>query len=95
MTLDDLSSYSVPIRNVSQIDYRSFKVTSTTAPSSGIVAMSVLKALNTYDNFFAPDNVNLSTHRMDEAIPFGYGEVGGCYIFVFQSAWLTCDSEPT
>ncbi|OQD95745.1 hypothetical protein PENSOL_c019G01881 [Penicillium solitum] len=74
MTLDDLSSYSVPIRSVSQIDYRSFKVTSTTAPSSGIVAMSVLKALNTYDNFFAPDNVNLSTHRMDEAIPFGYGE---------------------
>lgn len=56
--------------------------------------MSVLKALNTYDNFFAPDNVNLSTHRMDEAIRFGYGKLWGCYTFIFQSAWLTCDSEP-
>lgn len=95
MTLDDLRSYSVAIRNVSQIDYRGFKVTSTTAPSSGIVAMSALKTLNTCDNFFAPDNVNLSAHRMDEAIRFGYGEVCGCHTFVFQSAWLTCDSEPT
>ncbi|KAJ6123642.1 nucleophile aminohydrolase [Penicillium samsonianum] len=74
ITLNDLRSYSVAIRNISQIDYRGFKVTSTTAPSSGIVAMSVLKTLNTYDNFLAPNNVNLSIHRMDEAIRFGYGE---------------------
>ncbi|GFG01929.1 gamma-glutamyltranspeptidase 1 [Aspergillus udagawae] len=34
----------------------------------------ILKILNTYDDFFAPGNVNLSTHRLDEAMRFGYGE---------------------
>lgn len=94
ITLNGLRSYSVAIRNISQIDYRGFKVTSTTAPSSGIVAMSVLKTLNTYDNFLAPNNVNLSIHRMDEAIRFGYGEVCEYYTFVFQSVWVIFDSEP-
>ncbi|THC88214.1 hypothetical protein EYZ11_012342 [Aspergillus tanneri] len=74
MTLDDLKNYSVIIRNISQIDYRGFRITSTTSPSSGIVAMNVLKVLGTYDDFFTPGNVNLSTYRMGEAIRFGYGE---------------------
>lgn len=74
MTLEDLKNYTVAIRNVSQIDYRGYKITSTTAPSSGIVALSVLKIVEGYDDFFAPGNVNLSTHRLDEAIRFGYGE---------------------
>ncbi|OOF93842.1 hypothetical protein ASPCADRAFT_209081 [Aspergillus carbonarius ITEM 5010] len=73
MTLEDLAGYTVAIRNVSQIDYRGYQITSTTAPSSGIVAMNVLKVLGTYDNFFGSDTLNLSTHRMDEAIRFGYG----------------------
>lgn len=75
MTLEDLQNYTVVIRNVSQIDYRGYRVTSTTAPSSGIVTLNVLKVLGTYDDFFTPGNVNLSTHRMDEAIRFGYGQV--------------------
>ncbi|OGE52752.1 hypothetical protein PENARI_c009G10880 [Penicillium arizonense] len=75
MTLDDLSNYTVAIRNISQIDYRGYKVTSTSAPSSGIVAMSILKILGTYKDFFATEeDVHLSTHRMDEAMRFGYGE---------------------
>ncbi|OJJ42897.1 hypothetical protein ASPZODRAFT_1231939 [Penicilliopsis zonata CBS 506.65] len=74
MTLDDLKDYNVVIRNVSQIDYRGYKIASTTAPSSGIVALSILKILETYDDFFAPGTVNLSTHRMDEAMRFGYGQ---------------------
>ncbi|KAL2004692.1 hypothetical protein VTN00DRAFT_3220 [Thermoascus crustaceus] len=74
MTLDDLKNYTVSIRNASQIDYRGYKITSTTAPSSGIVALSVLKVLEGYNDFFAPAAVNLSTHRLDEAIRFGYGE---------------------
>ncbi|KAJ5469164.1 hypothetical protein N7475_006916 [Penicillium sp. IBT 31633x] len=36
--------------------------------------MSVLKILNTDEDFLAPGNVNLSIHRMDEAIRFGYGQ---------------------
>lgn len=75
MTLEDLRNYTVAIRNTSQIDYRGYKVTSTTAPSSGIIALGVLNTLGEYKDFFHPGTVNLSTHRLDEAIRFGYGEV--------------------
>ncbi|KAK2755576.1 hypothetical protein FQN54_006516 [Arachnomyces sp. PD_36] len=74
MTLDDLQNYTIALRDPVQIDYRGFKVTSTSAPSSGIVGMSVLKVLDGYDDFFAPGTTNLSTHRLDEAIRFGYGQ---------------------
>lgn len=75
MTVDDLQNYTVALRDPVQIDYRGFKVTSTSAPSSGVVGMSVLKILDGYEDFFAPGTVNLSTHRLDEAIRFGYGQV--------------------
>jgi gamma-glutamyltranspeptidase/glutathione hydrolase len=81
MTLDDLRNYTVAIRNISQIDYRGYKITSTTAPSSGIVAMSILKIVDGYRDFFTPSNVNLSTHRLDEAMRFAYGQVGDCVSF--------------
>ncbi|EAW11885.1 gamma-glutamyltransferase [Aspergillus clavatus NRRL 1] len=74
MTLEDLRNYTVTIRDVSQIDYRGYQITSTTAPSSGSVALSILKILSTYDDFFTASNVNLSTHRLDEAMRFAYGE---------------------
>ncbi|KAL3475211.1 gamma-glutamyltranspeptidase [Aspergillus californicus] len=73
MTLDDLQNYTVAVRDVAQIDYRGYRITSTTAPSSGAVALNMLKVLDTYGPLFASDNVNLSTHRMDEAMRFGYG----------------------
>ncbi|OJI87548.1 hypothetical protein ASPTUDRAFT_137176, partial [Aspergillus tubingensis CBS 134.48] len=73
MTLEDLANYTVAIRNISEIDYRGYRITSTPAPSSGIVALNVLKVLGTYDDLFSPDTLNLSTHRLDEAIRFGYG----------------------
>lgn len=75
MTLDDIRNYAVVIRNAPEINYRGYRVASGTAPSSGIVALSVLKILENYEDFFAPGNVNLSTHRMTEAIRFGYGQV--------------------
>ncbi|PLB36606.1 uncharacterized protein BDW47DRAFT_118537 [Aspergillus candidus] len=74
MTMEDLRNYTVAVRDVAQINYRGYKVSSATAPSSGIVVLNVLKVLNMYDEFFTPGNVNLSTHRMDEAIRFGYGQ---------------------
>lgn len=77
MVLGDLSNYTVAIREPAQIDYRGYTVTSSTAPSSGIVALSILKVLDTYKDFFSSEkDVNLSTHRMDEAMRFGYGQVG-------------------
>ncbi|KAJ5147471.1 hypothetical protein N7526_000823 [Penicillium atrosanguineum] len=75
MTLEDLSNYTVAIRDTAQIDYRGHTVTSTTAPSSGVVLLSILKILDGYEGFFSTENaVNLSTHRMDEAMRFGYGQ---------------------
>lgn len=75
ITSEDLRNYSIVIRDAAEIDYRGFRVTSTTAPSSGVIALSILKILEAYDRFFTADNVNISTHRLDEAIRFGYGEV--------------------
>ncbi|KAJ5528733.1 nucleophile aminohydrolase [Penicillium freii] len=73
MTSEDLANYTVAIRNTSQIDYRGYRITSTEAPSSGIVVLNILKVLSTYDRLFTADNVNLTTHRLDEAIKFAYG----------------------
>ncbi|CAG8068398.1 unnamed protein product [Penicillium olsonii] len=75
MTLDDLKNYTVAIRNVSHIDYRGYKVTGCTAPSSGVVGLSILKILGTYPGLFSNESaLNLSTHRLDEAMRFGYGQ---------------------
>lgn len=76
MTMKDLADYKIAFRNTSQIDYRGYKITSSTAPSSGNVALSILKVLGTYkDLFTSKESLNISTHRMDEAIRFGYGQV--------------------
>ncbi|KAJ5634063.1 hypothetical protein N7528_001905 [Penicillium herquei] len=75
MVLEDLANYKIAIRNVSQIDYRGYTVTGATSPSSGSVVLSILKILETYPDLFSSESsVNLSTHRMDEAIRFGYGQ---------------------
>ncbi|KAF2499794.1 gamma-glutamyltranspeptidase [Lophium mytilinum] len=74
MTLEDLKNYTVAIRKPAQIKYRGYKLTSTSAPSSGGVALSVMKIVEGFKDFGTPENVNLSTHRLDEAIRWGYGE---------------------
>jgi gamma-glutamyltranspeptidase/glutathione hydrolase len=43
MSLQDLRNYTVAIRKPASIGYRDFKITSTSAPSSGIVVASVMK----------------------------------------------------
>ncbi len=75
MRLADLKNYTVVIRKPAQITYRGFKLTSCSAPSSGVVAMSVMKTVEGYQEFGYASTLNLSTHRFDEAIRFGYGEV--------------------
>ena len=74
MTLEDLRNYSVAIRQPAQITYRDFKLTACSAPSSGEVALSVMKTVEGYDGFGEPSMLNLSTHRLDEAMRFAYGE---------------------
>jgi gamma-glutamyltranspeptidase/glutathione hydrolase len=79
MTLEDLKNYTVAIRKPAQIDYRGFKLTACSAPSSGTVAMSVMKTVEGYSDFGQAAAINLSTHRLDEAIRFAYGEVSGLW----------------
>jgi gamma-glutamyltranspeptidase / glutathione hydrolase len=74
MTLGDLHNYTVAIRRPAQIEYRGYKVTSCSAPSSGVVALAALNTVDGYSDFFDPDNINISTHRLDEAIRFAYGQ---------------------
>ncbi|KAI4107880.1 MAG: hypothetical protein LQ339_002490 [Xanthoria mediterranea] len=74
MTLDDLKNYTVAIRKPATITYRDYRLTAGSAPSSGEVALSVLKKIEGYPDIGNPAALNLSTHRLDEAIRFGYGE---------------------
>ncbi|RYP13767.1 hypothetical protein DL765_006716 [Monosporascus sp. GIB2] len=74
MTLDDLKNYTVAVREPAEITYRGHRVTSCGAPASGAVALSVLKILDGYDGFDDPAAVNLSTHRLDEAMRFAYAQ---------------------
>ena len=75
MTLDDLKNYKVAIRKPAQINYRDYKLTACSAPSSGTVALSVLNTIEGYPDIGEPSAINISTHRLDEAIRFAYGEV--------------------
>ncbi|KAG8525933.1 uncharacterized protein KY384_000695 [Bacidia gigantensis] len=74
MTLDDLKNYTVAIRKPATVDYRDYKLTACSAPSSGEVALSVMKKIEGYGDIGQPSTTNLSTHRLDEAIRFAYGE---------------------
>jgi gamma-glutamyltranspeptidase/glutathione hydrolase len=73
MALSDLANYSIMIRPHSNITYRGFKLTSGSAPSSGAVVLSALKIVEGYD-MSTPSQLNYSTHYLDEAMKFGYGQ---------------------
>lgn len=71
MTMQDLEDYTVSIRDPISIDYRGYKLTSTSAPSSGSVVLSALKTIEGYD--MSDKSIwNLNTHRFDEALRFAY-----------------------
>lgn len=74
MTMEDLKNYSVAIRDPAAITYRDYKIRSCSAPSSGTVAMSVMKIIEGYPKFGEAATLDISTHLFDEAIRFGYGQ---------------------
>jgi gamma-glutamyltranspeptidase/glutathione hydrolase len=89
MTLDDLKNYQVSIRSPISIDYRGYKLFSTGAPSSGSVALSILKIIEGYD-IGDPNLLNISTHRIDEAMRFSYaarGELGDPDFFSYMDGF--------
>ena len=75
MTTADLSNYTIAIRKPAQIAYRDYKVTSSSAPSSGVVALSTLKIVEGYPDFGQPSAINESTYRLNEAMRWAYAEV--------------------
>lgn len=75
MSMGDLARYSVEIRKPMQIEYRDYRLTSCGAPASGAVALSAMKIVEGYADFGRSSASNLSTHRLDEAFRFAYGQV--------------------
>jgi gamma-glutamyltranspeptidase / glutathione hydrolase len=75
MTVQDLENYTVTTRTPLEISYKDYKITSCGAPSSGAVVLNVMKTIEGYENIGNPAYVNITTHRLDEAIRFGYGAV--------------------
>jgi len=73
MTLQDLANYTVAIRPYSNITYRGYKIYSGSAPSGGAVVLSTLKIVEGYD-MSSPSQLNFSTHYLDEAMRFAYGQ---------------------
>ena len=72
MTLQDLKNYTVVIREPLKINYRGYTLHSVPVPGSGVVVLSALKTIEGYDKV-TPANYNLTVHRLDEALRFGYG----------------------
>jgi gamma-glutamyltranspeptidase / glutathione hydrolase len=73
MTMDDLANYSAIVAPAINITYRGYNLFASDAPSSGAVALSVMKILEGYPAFASDGSLNLSTHHTDEAMRFAYG----------------------
>ena len=75
MTVDDIRKYSAIIREPITMEYQDYHIASCGAPASGAVALSIMKIVEGYEDFGYQESLNLSTHRLDEAMRFGYGKV--------------------
>ncbi|KEY74947.1 hypothetical protein S7711_01296 [Stachybotrys chartarum IBT 7711] len=73
MTLQDLSSYEVAERKPCTITYGEYRVHGSGAPFGGVVALNIMNIMKGYENIGARSKLNLTTHRLDEAMRFGYG----------------------
>jgi gamma-glutamyltranspeptidase/glutathione hydrolase len=94
MTHADLANYSVVVREPLQLQYRGFTVTTSPAPTSGSVVLSILNTLSGYDDVASDANLNLTTHRFVEAMRFAYGQVRCDSAMCFQSLPPFADSLP-
>ncbi|KAK8133370.1 hypothetical protein PG984_005382 [Apiospora sp. TS-2023a] len=76
MTLDDMRDYRAILREPINITYGDYRLFSTGAPASGTVCLSTLKTMEGYhagagETSEGVDS-NLTLHRFDEAMRFGY-----------------------
>lgn len=89
MTLADLKDYKIVTRKTVSTTYRNYTLFSTSAPSSGSVALSILKLVENYDLSDASLRP-LNTHRLDEAMRWSYaarGQLGDPDFFPFMAAY--------
>ncbi|CAL3973668.1 unnamed protein product [Diplocarpon coronariae] len=73
MTLADLANYHVKTRPMTSFTYRGYKVYTGSAPSGGAIVGSIMKIIEGYD-MSSSANSNLSTHYLNEAFRFAYGQ---------------------
>ncbi|KAI9759873.1 MAG: hypothetical protein M1840_003075 [Geoglossum simile] len=73
MVPEDLRDYKVVIRNPVEINYRNYRLTAGAAPSGGSVVLSVLNIIKGFPDMGKEAILKLSTHRLVEAMKFGYG----------------------
>jgi len=88
ITRQDLRKYAVMLRRPVEIEFKGNLLCSCGVPASGAVTLSALKILEGYDDV-GDEMGNLSTHRMVEAMRFGFGKVR---VIRFQGSfddWLT------
>jgi len=74
MTMQDLEDYQVISRSPISTKFHGYDIAGCGSPASGAVALSVLKIVEGYDGFGQASNVNISTHRLVEAMRFAYGK---------------------
>ena len=72
MTLEDLRDYRVIAKPAIDTDYRGYKLHGVGSPAGGAVGLGILKIMEQYP---AEDwsDVNLTSHRFNEAMRFAYG----------------------
>ena len=84
MTVDDLRNYRVIIREPITMQYQDYHIAGCGAPASGAVALSIMKTVEGYEGFGDQESLNLSAHRLDEAMRFGYGKVSFLRCLVYK-----------
>lgn len=81
MTVSDLEGYNMIVRKPVEIDFHGYRILACGTPASGAIVLSILKAVEGYSDFTSPEMLNTSTHRLVEAMRFGYAKVGHyCYV---------------
>lgn len=76
MTVSDMADYKALVREPVEIDFHGYRILGCGVPASGAVTLSILKTMEGYEDIVLPEMKNLSTHRLVEAMRFGYGKVG-------------------
>ncbi|KAL8899234.1 MAG: hypothetical protein Q9207_006297 [Kuettlingeria erythrocarpa] len=75
MTVSDMADYKALVREPVKIDFHGYRILGCGVPASGAVTLSILKTMEGYEDFALPEMKNLSTHRLVEAMRFGYGQI--------------------